>query len=515
MPPPNNEEGAPNANGNSNGTTSSLGLEGTNAPAFGTMPQYDFNLIAATAAAAASAHQQQQQLHHQQQQQHHHQQPPPQQHQQQQQQQQQQSAFQMAMSGQPHPGAVAPPAHLLHGHPRPALALDTTGSSFQVHQTQPQSGASSSGALDFGVAPEVLTPGMPYFSPYPINEYAPIPPPIAPPYNYYPGTISPSQLPHQQLLKPTKSFSDLIFESRQSSVSASSTEHEWTGVEDLSMPLRALMVEQKPNIHAHPSMQQHHGGHQHSQSFDLNALTSPARGSIVNQAVSMYMNAPNRLALGERKILIMSPKVGQKSYGVEKRFLCPHPQATLIGQSWFTQSKDDCPVSPLLPPRVNISLSGEATVKDVHVSWTTLDNKSLDDKINAHPITKEDKPFLGNVAGKNLHISDTDSKRREVKALVTVKAPFTHHAGRHGWGPAKGTMADISNDTILGTFESKEIKVISKPSKKKSSSKSADRELPLEVFCADLSDYPPRHHRCSVQPRQVTDVVHPLPVGPG
>lgn len=428
MPPPNNEE--------NNGT--GLGLEGTGQSAFGSIPQYDLSFMAAAAAGA------------------------------------QQSPFTFPMQPPTHPQGLnlGVQPQQVQGQ-RPALALDTTSPAFQVPQQPPSSALSNtpSGQFDFSNMQEVITPNMYYpFSP---GEFAPIPLPIPPPFYGFPGTISPSQLPHQ-MLKPTKSFSDLV-ESRQSSMSASSTEHEWNGVDDLSMPLaRTLVMDQKPGMTT--PIQAHHSLHQHSQSFDIKALTNPARGNLISGAVHTYANAPNRLAFGERKVIIMSPKVGQKSYGTEKRFLCPHPQATLIGKSWFTQSGDDCPVSPLLPPRVNISLSGEATVKDVHVSWTTLDNKSLDDKINSQPITNEDKPFLGNVAGKNLHISDGDGKRREVKALVTIKAPFTHHAGRHGWGPAKGTMADISNDIVLGTFESKEIKVISKPSKKKSNSKSADRE---------------------------------------
>ncbi|KAL1412888.1 hypothetical protein Q8F55_000637 [Vanrija albida] len=368
--------------------------------------------------------------------------------------------------------------------PRPALALDTTGQSFSYPQHATPSSLSSTAPtgldLSTGEVDRVFQPNM-FYSPVP-TDFA-MPQPVAPPY-YYPGTISPSQLPHQ-MLKPTKSFSDLILESRQSSLSASSTEHEWNGnggLDDLSMPLqRALVMEQQQ-----PTLQQQHQAHQAAlqqqmsiprplqQPVDLSTLSDPQRGAFINQALRQYIAAPNRLALGERKIIIMSPKVGQKSYGTEKRFLCPHPQATLVGKAWFTPSKDDCPVSPLLAPRVNISLSGESTVKDAHVSWTTLDNKSLDEKIHTQAITEEDKPFLGNVAGKNLHISDNDGKRREVKAIVTVKAPLIHHAGVHGWGPAKGTMPDISNEQAIGVFESKEIKVISKPSKKKSNSKSAE-----------------------------------------
>jgi hypothetical protein len=201
----------------------------------------------------------------------------------------------------------------------------------------------------------------------------------------------------------------------------------------------------------------------------MDRLHDPNTPQLTQRAVQMYQQAPNRLDFGECKIIIMSPKVGQKSYGNEKRFLCPHPQATLVGKTWFTPTKSDnnCPVSPLMAPRVNISLEGEAPAKDGHVAWITMDNKPLDDKIHTQMITSEDRPFLGNVPGKNLHISDADSKRREVKALVTVKAPL--NASQHNWN-GRG----LDNDVPLYVFSSKEIKVISKPSKKKSNSKSAD-----------------------------------------
>lgn len=386
--------------------------------------------------------------------------------------------FNLMANGMPPPspfGFAVPP--LPPNMQRPALALDTTGSNFHIPQTQPGSAMSPAltgldlSGVDMAGVDRILTPN--FYAPFQhdMGMGGAIPPPTF----YDPGTISPSQLPHQ-MLKPTKSFSDLLIESRQSSLSASSTEHEWnSGVEDLSMPLaRALVMEQQsPALGGHAHLA---NSHQRAASLDMSQLNGNAqqRPELLNQALRMYNAAPNRLAFGERKIIIMSPKVGQKSYGTEKRFLCPHPQATLVGKSWFTSNKDDCPVSPLIPPRVNISLSGEAAVKDVHVQWTTLDNKSLDDKIHTQAITEDDKPFLGNVAGKNLHISDSDGKRREVKALVTVRVPSPQHAGPHGWGPAKGTMTEAAPDRVIGVFESKEIKVISKPSKKKSSSKSAE-----------------------------------------
>ncbi len=35
--------------------------------------------------------------------------------------------------------------------------------------------------------------------------------------------------------------------------------------------------------------------------------------------IDQYVRTPNRLALGERTIIVMSSKVAQKSYGTEKR----------------------------------------------------------------------------------------------------------------------------------------------------------------------------------------------------
>ena len=412
---------------------------------------------------------------------------------------------------------------------RPSLALDTRGPSFQHHQLQLPSAQSS--APPSGVTTEVnsindgeriITPGMhfgfpqysTYSTPNTTYPFGDTPTSDAPrsfdfpqPYQSNPpiyqmsqpqhqGTISPSQL-GQNILKPHQSFSDLMRESRGSTSSASSTEggHDWTQnpLEDWHRPIQRALVSEASSRQASISRT---SPINHSNMSDPNRRMSvtdvqwqvpPLNGANVTNAsyqtatigsidatMRQYISSSNRLALGERKIVVMSPKVGQKSYGTEKRFLCPHPQATLIGSSWWTKSRDDCPVSPIQPPRINISLAGEQPVKDAAVNWVTIDGRNLDEKINTQAIKSDDNPFIGNVAGKNLHISDNDGKRREVKALVTVKAPFMHHAGPNCWGQNRGTMKDISTDEVVGTFESKEIKVISKPSKKKSNSKSGE-----------------------------------------
>ncbi|KAK8858563.1 hypothetical protein IAR55_002792 [Kwoniella newhampshirensis] len=402
---------------------------------------------------------------------------------------------------------------------RPALALDTTGSGYlppQAPTTYPYN--PTPGLLpDMGSNNDndVMTPQFAYqynnYQTYPqyvagdythANDKYP-PPPLFNSYqpvaaessnNYYQpsqqqGTISPSQLGQDQTLKPTKSFSDLLMGSRESSSSSSSTEgaHDnWNGnvLDDWARPLsRALLNDQlsRPSSaidFAPPAPKSTTNSTLTSNGTYVNpaptfSTTAPSPEAI-DSAMKEYVNSYNRLAYGERKIVVMSPKVGQKSYGTEKRFLCPHPQASLIGGAWWQKSPDGCIVSPVQPPRVNISLTGEQPVKDAMVSWTNVAGQCLDDKINTKAMTSGDDPFLGNVAGKNLHISDNDGKRREVKALVTVKSPAKHHAGPQGWGMAKNMMKEVATDEVVGVFESKEIKVISKPSKKKSSAKSGE-----------------------------------------
>ncbi|WRT67776.1 uncharacterized protein IL334_004750 [Kwoniella shivajii] len=400
---------------------------------------------------------------------------------------------------------------------RPSLNVDTSNSSFltprtpaqfppnSAYSSNPPSGLPTDGASTDG---EIVTPGLPIqynnnyngYQPNPNNtdffpsterqsvsfrnfpQYMPSQTTFQPsPQLYQPqqqGTISPSQLGTSQNPKPTKSFSDLMMGSRASSTSSSSAEgqHDWSGnvLDDWTRPLgKALNHESQPNAAidysnlAGPSRQ-------NAVSVPSSLQLSTTPGEILDETMRRYVHSSNRLALGERKLVVMSPKVGQKSYGTEKRFLCPHPQAILIGGAWWSKAQDGCPVSPLVAPRVNISLTGEMPVKDAVVSWTSVEGRNLDEKNNTIAINVDDQPFLGNVAGKNLHISDADGKRRDVKALVTIKAPMKVFAGPNGWGIQKNTLKDINDDKILGVFESKEIKVISKPSKKKSSAKAGE-----------------------------------------
>jgi len=51
--------------------------------------------------------------------------------------------------------------------------------------------------------------------------------------------------------------------------------------------------------------------------FFSNNLMTPYQST--RPYIDQYVRAPNRLAFGERTVIVMSSKVAQKSYGTEKR----------------------------------------------------------------------------------------------------------------------------------------------------------------------------------------------------
>ena len=50
-----------------------------------------------------------------------------------------------------------------------------------------------------------------------------------------------------------------------------------------------------------------------------NALIKRLRALDRSPYLDQYVRTPNRLAFGERTVIVMSSKVAQKSYGTEKR----------------------------------------------------------------------------------------------------------------------------------------------------------------------------------------------------
>src|SRR6267154_1190525 len=94
--------------------------------------------------------------------------------------------------------------------------------------------------------------------------------------------------------------------------------------------------------------------------------------------LDQYVRANNRLAFGERTVIVMSSRVAQKSYGTEKRFLCPPPTAIMIGNSWWTDVVRRGEEPKLCPPRVTVCISGEPVPQEGSIEWTSASGKIFD-----------------------------------------------------------------------------------------------------------------------------------------
>ncbi|KAI7879594.1 beta-trefoil [Lichtheimia hyalospora FSU 10163] len=148
--------------------------------------------------------------------------------------------------------------------------------------------------------------------------------------------------------------------------------------------------------------------------------------------------------------MILTSKVAQKSYGTEKRFLCPPPTTVLSGASCNTSTS-------LSPPKLTVHISGETTSQTGMVEWHAPNGSILDASSAASAAgtaaISNDTTLSGKCVSKHLHINDADEKRKRVEVLVKMQ---------------------LGNGLQLGTLASKGIKVISKPSKKRQSVKNME-----------------------------------------
>ncbi|GJN90934.1 hypothetical protein Rhopal_003948-T1 [Rhodotorula paludigena] len=241
--------------------------------------------------------------------------------------------------------------------------------------------------------------------------------------------------------------------------------------------------------------QQHHGGvlqQQQQQAYEDLILASAGSAAQISRArnlrasppsaedqherlqreIEEYLASPNRLELGERTVVVMNPKIAQRSYGTEKRLLAPPPMALLLGSSWWqtldahpslslaaasASGKLPSPPSPqqraTLAPEVYISISSDKVFprQSASMSWISHEGKLILDR------DEDDVPPLaGRAMSKSLAVSVAGELNKDisttVNAVVTVCEPGL---GDH-------------EPRVYAKFVGKPMSVISKPSKKRS-----------------------------------------------
>ncbi|XP_064384613.1 recombining binding protein suppressor of hairless-like isoform X2 [Halichondria panicea] len=177
---------------------------------------------------------------------------------------------------------------------------------------------------------------------------------------------------------------------------------------------------------------------------------TPATNITMHQPMAMdkFELKPNKLTkeamrryLKHRKnctVVIMHAKVAQKSYGQEKRFFCPPPTLYLLGSGWEEKRKE-------MEQR---KTEGKSNVMRPLAFIGIANNEQ-----EMQQLSLEDKNYC---TAKTLYISDQD-KRKNFQLACKI-------------------FFDDGRDT--GTFLSKRIKVISKPSKKKQSLKNPELCIP-------------------------------------
>ncbi|KAM7005191.1 recombining binding protein suppressor of hairless-like protein [Passerculus sandwichensis] len=160
----------------------------------------------------------------------------------------------------------------------------------------------------------------------------------------------------------------------------------------------------------------------------------PCQGSLLQDSVRRYLQLP-----ADQTVLILHAKVAQKSYGNEKRFFCPPPCVYLSGPGWKLKQE-----------QIKARDLGEAGFRVCGYMGLDSMGSSL---METQKLSFEEQPDAkGFSCAKALYISDTD-KRKHFRLVLKLF---------------------FSNGQEIGTFHSKLIKVISKPSQKKQSLKNTD-----------------------------------------
>ncbi|BGP48664.1 hypothetical protein JCM10450v2_004540 [Rhodotorula kratochvilovae] len=195
------------------------------------------------------------------------------------------------------------------------------------------------------------------------------------------------------------------------------------------------------------------------------------RHERVQQEIREYLKAENGMERGEKTVVIMNPKIAQRSYGTEKRLLAPPPQALLLGSSWWSThdsnpslslaasaaaGKLPSPPSPTqritLPPEIFLSISTDKIFPRASAAsqWISDEGKLILERDEDEPA-----PLAGRALSKSLAVNVMGELNKEVsttvKTVVTICEPGAGEVEPRVWA------------RLLG----KPMSVISKPSKKR------------------------------------------------
>ena len=179
-------------------------------------------------------------------------------------------------------------------------------------------------------------------------------------------------------------------------------------------------------------------------------LETPANTTPANDDDSIIMEYFNNLN-SELSLIMLHPTVVQKSYQNEKRFMAPQPLVYLIGDKWpidhsiMSINITDC-------SRDRSAFSGQVVQETDRVDLLTESSHLRSYKGITMNYTK--------VIFKSLFVSEADKQK-------SINLSFNLDIG--------------SKETARLTFPSKEVKIISKPSKKKFLTKGNNDCILLDV----------------------------------
>ncbi|KAM9527687.1 recombining binding protein suppressor of hairless-like protein isoform 2-T2 [Guaruba guarouba] len=162
--------------------------------------------------------------------------------------------------------------------------------------------------------------------------------------------------------------------------------------------------------------------------------SNPYQTNLLRDGVRRYLQLPS-----DQTVLILHAKVAQKSYGNEKRFFCPPPCVYLSGPGWKLKQEQ---MKARDPGDAGFRVCGYMGLDSMGSSLMETQKLSFEEQPDAK----------GFGCAKALYISDAD-KRKHFRLVLKLF---------------------FSNGQEIGTFHSKLIKVISKPSQKKQSLKNTD-----------------------------------------